>query len=615
METIPADFDPPGLRRMSRGLYLCEDICNVYLIVRGKRAIMIDSGSGLAAATLASLGIDRVDWVLHTHFHRDQCDGAGRLAALGARIGAPAGELAYFAATEFWQTRNIFDNYDTYNDFAAPLSRINVDHALVDYETFAWEDVKLQVVPAPGHTKGSIALVGEIDGRRIGFSGDAIHHSGRPWTLFDLEWGYGVQDGVAALSLSLKTLAGLSLDVIFPSHGDPLTTPSAACGALLARLDGYHQWLAFSNVLEPMSGAPLPSGGDVQSLTPHLWMNTGSFANTYAVVTDEGRALFLDYGFPSYAHFSANQRFVEHSLDQLRTLAGLKVIDAVMPSHYHDDHVCGLQYLCEHHGARLWVFENQEDLLAHPEAYKIPGLWRRPMVPSRVFADGETFRWEGISFTAAKTPGHTEYACAIAFELDGRRIVHAGDTIGRGVGGVTLRGPVFQNGFNPGDFLASVTRLREFEPDFILTGHWGALPVDGPLLDEALRRARLLNDVMWDLIAVPEAAGFSFDPNWATLYPYQMTLVADEPTPIEVRIVNHLSTNAVATASLRLPAGWICDPPDGEVTIARSGRAALPFLVTAPPRAEGEERHMIAAEITLNGRSYGPVAEGIAVLG
>ncbi|MGH2344769.1 MAG: MBL fold metallo-hydrolase, partial [Chloroflexota bacterium] len=337
--------------------------------------------------------------------------------------------------------------------------------------------------------------------------------------------------------------------------------------------------------------------------------------NTYAVITAEGRALFLDYGFPSFSHFSANTRFVEHSLGDLRRLAGLKVIDAVMPSHYHDDHVCGLQYLCDHHGARLWVFENQEDILAHPEAYNLPRLWRRRMTPSRVFADGETFRWEGISFTAARTPGHTEYACAISFEIDGRRIVHAGDTLGRGMAGATLGGPVFRNGFSPGDFLTSVTRLREFEPEYLLTGHWGALEVDEPFLDEALRRARALNDILWDLIAVPAEAGFSFDPNWATLYPYQMTVMADEPTPIEVRIVNHLSADAVATASLRLPAGWICDPPDGEITIARSGRAALPFLVTAPPRTNSGERHTIAAEITLNGRSFGPVAEGIAMLG
>jgi len=550
--------------------------------------------------------------VLHTHFHRDQCDGAVRLAALGARIGAPEAELGYFDADLFWRTRNIFDNYNTYNDFAAPLASIPVDRALADHEEFTWYDLRLRVVPAPGHTKGSIALVGEIDGRLVAFAGDTIHHSIRPWTLFDLEWGYGGQDGVVALSLTLQTLASLPLDVILPSHGEPVSDPSAACLALIRKLGGYHEWLHLYTYQGGIGYPQLPADTRVQPLTPHLWMNTTSFANSYTLVTGDGSTMFLDYGFPSHAHFSANVRFVEHTLDDLRKVAGLKTIEVVLPSHYHDDHVCGLQYLHDQYGAQLWVFENQEDILAHPEAYKITCLWQRPMTTGRVFGEGETFKWRDITFTAARTPGHTEYHCAVSFELDGRRIVHAGDTIGRGITGPRLGGPIFQNRFTPGDFLTSITKIREFEPDYVLTGHWGALHLDPAFLDEALRRARALNDVLWDLIAVPEEAGFAYDPNWATLYPYQITAAPGEPFAIEARIVNHLSAGARATVSLRLPEGWTSDLLLVEETIPRGGRGVLRFQVTAPA---GPVRQVIAADITLNGRPFGPAAEGIVTVG
>src|SRR5207248_2790574 len=80
------------------------------------------------------------------------------------------------------------------------------------------------------------------------------------------------------------------------------------------------------------------------------------------------------------------------------------------------------QYVRDTYGAGLWVFENMADILAHPNAYKIPCLWEKPMAPSKVFGEGESFSWRGTTFRATKTPGHTEYHCALSFEVDGRRI-------------------------------------------------------------------------------------------------------------------------------------------------------------------------------------------------
>jgi glyoxylase-like metal-dependent hydrolase (beta-lactamase superfamily II) len=68
------------VHQISPGLLQIDDICNVYVIRRGDRAIVIDSGSGLVLDEVERLGIKQVEWVLHTHFHRDQCDGTARLA-------------------------------------------------------------------------------------------------------------------------------------------------------------------------------------------------------------------------------------------------------------------------------------------------------------------------------------------------------------------------------------------------------------------------------------------------------------------------------------------------------------------------------------------------------
>src|SRR4051812_18273519 len=107
-----------ALHQLSPSLWRVDDIANVYVIRRGDRAILIDSGSGLVREELEGLGIKQVEWVLHTHFHRDQCDGARLLAGSGARVAVPRGEQGYFAgADNFWRNRTIYDNYNTYNDF------------------------------------------------------------------------------------------------------------------------------------------------------------------------------------------------------------------------------------------------------------------------------------------------------------------------------------------------------------------------------------------------------------------------------------------------------------------------------------------------------------------
>jgi glyoxylase-like metal-dependent hydrolase (beta-lactamase superfamily II) len=604
--------DQSGIRELSPSLFLIEDICNVYLIRRGDRALVIDSGSGLGVEVAAEAGVRQVEWALHTHFHRDQTDGAERFRAAGARIGAPRAEASYLtAAANFWRNRGIFDNYNTYNDFFAPTVDGAVDLELVDYADFTWADITLRVIPAPGHTKGSIMLAGDIDGQRVVFCGDLIHHSGRPWTLFDLEWSYGQQTGVAALAHSLRTLADLAPSLALPSHGEPLATPAPACEALIGRLSAYYQWLNLNRYPTAPGYALMPPDARLQPLTPHLWANTTSVANSYTLLTDDGIAMQLDYGFPSASHFAGNYRFAEHSLAELRRVAGLRSIEVVLPSHYHDDHVCGLQYLYEHHGAALWVFENQADILAHPEAYKIPCLWERPMAAARVFAEGERFDWRGISFEATKLPGHTEYHCGLRFEVDGRRIAYVGDTLARALTGPRFGGPIFQNRFQPADFVETVTKIRDFEPEWLLTGHFGTVLVEPAFLDEALRRARALEEIIWGLIPVPAEAGFALDPNWATVYPYQATVPAGAAVRLEVCIVNHMDRATTPGAALRLPAGWSAVSGGTPAPVESGETARLAFDVHAPTDAAPGERHVVTADITLGQRRFGPVAEGI----
>src|SRR5262245_60215953 len=95
-----------GLVRLSPSLYWFQDTCNVYLITRGDRGLLIDFGSGAILEHLDEAGVTGIEWVLHTHHHRDQCQGDHLLEARGVPIAVPEREAGLFAETDaFWRMK------------------------------------------------------------------------------------------------------------------------------------------------------------------------------------------------------------------------------------------------------------------------------------------------------------------------------------------------------------------------------------------------------------------------------------------------------------------------------------------------------------------------------
>ena len=78
------------LRQLSEHLFVFDDTCNVYLVKDGEAGLLIDTGSGTVAEFVADAGVTSLEWVLHTHHHRDQCWGTPRVVAeYGARVAVP----------------------------------------------------------------------------------------------------------------------------------------------------------------------------------------------------------------------------------------------------------------------------------------------------------------------------------------------------------------------------------------------------------------------------------------------------------------------------------------------------------------------------------------------
>ena len=85
-----------AFERISEHLYRFEDTCNVYVVVDPQdttRCVLIDFGSGACLDRLGEIGVSRVEWILHTHHHRDQAQG-DHLAVMS--FGQPGSPQSFF---------------------------------------------------------------------------------------------------------------------------------------------------------------------------------------------------------------------------------------------------------------------------------------------------------------------------------------------------------------------------------------------------------------------------------------------------------------------------------------------------------------------------------------
>src|SRR5262245_1551318 len=98
--SIPATPTVGGFRQLDPAghpdLYVWTDTCNVYVVRDGESALLIDLGDGSVLDHLGEIGVRQVDWVLFTHHHREQCQGAPKLKGRNAKIGVPAIERELF---------------------------------------------------------------------------------------------------------------------------------------------------------------------------------------------------------------------------------------------------------------------------------------------------------------------------------------------------------------------------------------------------------------------------------------------------------------------------------------------------------------------------------------
>lgn len=598
------------MQQLSTNLFLFEDTCSVYVIRSGSDAVLIDFGAGAVLDHLADIGVERVTDVLMTHHHRDQGQGLPRAVAAGIRIWVPDMEQDLFAAVDaHWQAREIDINYNMRQDRFSLLNSVPVSGILGDYETCVFGAHTFTVVPTPGHTIGSITLMSEIDGQRVAFTGDLIAGPGRVWSMAATQWTYNGAEGAAASIASLLDVKDHQPDLLLPSHGDVMADPPAAIDLLVANLWSLLQLRHQNLRLFELREQPY------EAITPHLLRHRLSMANSYVLLSESNKALMFDFGYDFLTGFStgfdrAAVRPRLYTIPALKRQFGIDKIDVVLPTHFHDDHVAGINLLHRFEGSQVWAAELFADILEHPKHYDLPCLWYDPIPVDRKLPLETPIQWEEYTLTLYALPGHTRYAVAIAVEVDGERVLVTGDQY-QGDSGLELN-YVYHNRFEAADYRKSAELYRRLNPTIILTGHWTPLHVPPDYFDQIERigaETERLHHALLDHPLNMGEEGFL-----VRLSPYQVSIPAAEAFDLQIEIRNPYPSPAAAQVRPVLPEGWSfsttlgAQPDFIDIRLESLVTFITVRVLTSATRAR---RTRIAVDLTVNGRPFGQQAEAL----
>jgi glyoxylase-like metal-dependent hydrolase (beta-lactamase superfamily II) len=602
------------------GVFRVADTCNVYVICSpaapgedsARTAVAIDFGSGLVLEHLPEMGVDRITDVLMTHHHRDQGQGLPRAVAEGIRVHVPPVERELFADVEaMWQRRTLYNDYNLRQDKFSLLESVRVHDVVPEYRRQVYAGTTVEVVPTPGHTTGSVSYLVERDGRLLAFTGDLIYAPGKVWSLAATQWSYTENEGPAMTVMSCYQLIERAPDRLLPSHGEPMNDPRDALLLLATRMNRYVDsrrpvaWDLRDRLENPFT-----------RLTEHLLLNRTSDSYSYVLLSATGGALLIDYGYdmttglPPGGDRAARRPWLA-SLPALRRQFGVTAIEVALPTHYHDDHVAGMNLLRDVEGTQVWAPVNVAGILEAPMVQDLPCTWYDPIPVDRVLPLGERFTWHEYEIMVYDLPGHTLYAAAYELVVDGVKVLFTSDQqVGLGVVG----GPrevlnyQYRNRFRLGDYQQSAQLYRRVAPGLMAAGHWPPRAVTGDYLDMLTVEGDEQVQLHHELLPLDEL-DLGADGVLARIAPYYSQQETGSVTRFRISVSNPRRSVEKAVLKLVLPVGWVAVPDVAAVLLPPLGREEIEIELTiaGPP----QRRARLAVDVSIGDLHLGQHAEAL----
>jgi glyoxylase-like metal-dependent hydrolase (beta-lactamase superfamily II) len=603
-------------------VWLFNDSCNVYAVRGPQGFIIIDAGTGHWLNALDQLP-GKVHALLLTHYFRDHSAGASLAAAQGIPVYAPEAEahihtnpLHHFSQRETWCI------YDNNWDLFAPIAPTPLAGQLLDYTTITLAGLKIQILPAPGvtMTQSALAITLPSTSQRAVFCAEAIHSPGKLARIAPLQYNYNDLYGAFQCAWTAARLISHKPDALYPSLGKPIThAPIPALELLIQNLTTLCQDRPTlpPDLFAKIHEAPL------KQISKHVYLDTSSWAFSWYIISDSGKALALDYGGfhpnhlrPAFAH-RHTWRPVLHGMDWLKKQFGIDGIDTVLLSHFHDDHVAGVPLLQRLYNTKCWVPENFAPLMEHPEAHIFPCNWPVKLRIDKTLPLNQPFQWEEFTFNLWPMSGHTRFSALIGFEADGLRYAHTGDQYfftkpgDNWAANTRAQNHVYRNGAFLDSYAHSGKAMLDWRPHVVLTGHAPAMFTDDAFFDHIKAwdtDFQSLHKLIMPLSDTDTHLEVDSWSGWA--WPYRIHLPAPGQASFQATIRNPLPRDVTATLRLALPPGW--SGPDVPLKLKARQEATATLHFHAATLCA---RQPIAIELLIDGQSYGQGIEAQVTVG
>jgi len=598
----------PILTKITEHLWVYAGPINVGILRDGQRALLIDCGDGAVAGRLGELGVTAIDQILFTHHHRDQACGAYDLAAAGAKIGVPGD--AYAAIKDFPSERVFFEkpagcfdrrwvNWSYHPDYLLLTEPLKVDSAYTGGQAFTWGAAKIRALPTPGHTNGSMSYEVSVDGRRVIFSGDCIYDEGQIWELYGMtkagspfdgkflfggNWAFeyeGLMWGRKELLESLARIKDAKPEILVPSHGRIMNASAKAIDSLVARFEQcFEKYLAtsclrdmfpdFANYVDYTRKDFLPMFGKVTKLSNGKMYCEAPLADTrrkpappcllhigptsWLLKSKDGAAFVVDCG-----------KGMEKDLRKLMEQGEIARVEGLWISHYHDDHVDGVEEFRKLFPACPILADGHvAEVITSTSAWPpLPCLMSQSVPVDRVTKDGESWQWHEFKLTAYFFPGQTLYHGGLCAEAGELRIFFSGDSFN--AGGLEDYCPYNRNWLGQGaGYDLCLELIEKLKPTHLLWAHDSRpflfTPADLQLMRANLaEREKLFAELLpWD------NPNYGLDGWWVMCRPYAQQAKPGGELAFDVVITNHSAVVRTAACRAICKAMSLCGRPEPE---------------------------------------------------
>ena len=594
------------------------DTCNVYVIRDGSAALLIDLGDGSVLDHLSEIGVDRVEWVLFTHHHREQCQGAGRLNRDRTQVAAPEAERPFFEQPAAFRKMRptLNDPFSVYGSsfVRPPVAPIPLDRTFQKMDDFAWRGREFWCVDTRGNSPGGMSYLLKRPEGWIAFSGDCMLQDARLHNWFDSEWDYGFAKGLYSVFSSAHLLESFAPVQLLPSHGPVIREPVPQLASFQQKLRelarhfvrGY-ELFTFAAAAQDRVSKPT-AVPHVWQVTPHLYKFKGPdfWPNFTLLLADSGHGLVVDCGL-------FQKEFLDKALRLMHERLGLKKLDAVIVTHMHGDHCQEAPHLREKWGAQLWTMDRVVDKCRFPERfdYVAPintyGKGIDSIKFDRVLRDGETFYWEDYVLTVDWMPGQTEFALCLHGTIDGRRVAFTGDNIFASTTDPAQTGHeavVARNScMLESGYLYAAEYLHGLAPDLIIGGHSWVMDQPRDLIERYRAGALALRAAFQALSTDPDYR-YEFDPFWVRAEPYRVIVQPGASAEAVLYVRNFRDRPQQHRIDLHTPPGITADPQRIEGQVAADSTGAFRFRLAADKSA-AEGVQIVAFDVTLDGTRHG----------